>query len=180
MKRGSVLQGESDFIPGEQMNINQFYLLANKRIQSPQLIEAVFLHMFGGMSAYAVEVLIYGKTTAVVARSARRLQAEFEFLMSVANANDWNLATGLHRLLLPGALRLWKAWVRINSLGRLAYMDRITSKGIKWSHGMTLAVVSKFSNTPRIQCNMLLTSKGNRFSLDGEWLNHEVYYIVKR
>ena len=88
MKRGNVLQGEPRFIEGEQMNINQFYLLANKRILKPQLIEAVRLHIFGGMSAYAVEVLIYGKTTGVVARSARRLQAEFEFLMSVANATD--------------------------------------------------------------------------------------------
>lgn len=56
----------------------------------------------------------------------------------------------------------------------------LTSKDISWSYGMTIAVVVKLSGLTRMQCNLILEIKGQLFSIDGEWIDREVYYIVYR
>ena len=63
------------------MNKQQFTMLSKKLIQKPEQREALDLHMMQGMTAYAAEVQVYGRTNATVSKNAKRMWAEHDFMV---------------------------------------------------------------------------------------------------
>ena len=65
----------------ETMNIEQFNLLADRLYRSPQTKEAVRLMQFDGLTAYAAEVTVWGKTGGGAQKALDKLHAEWDYVL---------------------------------------------------------------------------------------------------
>ena len=67
------------------MNKQQFNLIAEKLIKSPQQREAVELYTMQGLTAYQAEKRIHGRITNTVLKDAKRIAATYSFYEQLAD-----------------------------------------------------------------------------------------------